>query len=201
MQGGVRHGSRSITVSGVYRAGNIFTGEVKPVCPAGGKVELLGRHPLCRQQGNACRNAVAGGVKVAVTVLPLHTISNLRRSQTVGRRSGKGRAVLDNDLNSICAAAQLAAIQIKRNCFQSVRTQCVSVQDFKDGAKTGKHAPSVNTVVVPAAGREKPPTRTKRRVATWCVLPPRIQAVPVFDVVAVLVQHRVPLIALGRTAR
>ena len=39
-----------------------------------------------------------------------------------------------------------------------------------------------------------------RRVVSCCVLPPRIYAIPVFDVAAVLVQHRVPLIALGRAA-
>ena len=155
---------------------------------------------MCRQSGNACRNAVAGGVKVAVTVLPLRTISNLRRSQTVGRRSGKGRAVLDNDLNIICAAAQLAAVQIKRDRFQSVRAQCVSVQDFKDGAKTGIVVPSGSKIIGKVAGRDKPSNRTAVQVVTYCVLPLRIHAAPVFDITAVLIQHRVPLIALGRPA-
>ena len=201
VQGGVRHGNRSITVSGVYRAGNIFAGEVKPIRSAGGEVELLGRRPLCRQSGNACRNAVAGGVKVAVTVLPFEAgcVIFSRRSQTVGRGSGKGRAVLDNDLNIICAAAQLAAVQIKRDCFQSVRAQCVSVQDFKDRAETDVRDLDRSTVA-PGAGRIVPTDRAIRLATIWCVLPPRKHVVPVFDVAAVLVQHRVPLIALGRTA-
>ena len=129
VQGGVRHGNRSIPVSGVYRAGNSFTGEVKPVCPTGGEVELLGRRPLCRQSGNVCRNAVAGGIEITVAALPDEeaTCVAIGTGQTVGRGSGKGRAVLDNNLNIICAAAQLAAVQIKRDCFQSVRAQCVSV--------------------------------------------------------------------------
>ena len=69
MQGGVRHGSRSITVSGVYRAGNVFAGEVKPVRPAGGEVELLGRRSICQhrrgqrtQRGS--RRHVAGNVQL-----------------------------------------------------------------------------------------------------------------------------------------
>ena len=90
---------------------------------------MLGRRPLCRQSVNACRNAVAGGVMVAIAAKPLKIIACVAvgTGQTVGRGSGKGRAVLDNDLNIICAAAQLAAVQIKRDCFQSVRAQCVSV--------------------------------------------------------------------------
>ena len=93
------------------------------------KRDRVGICPLCRQQGNACRNAVAGGVKVAIAAKPLKIIACVAvgTGQTVGRRSGKGRTVLDNDLNIIGAAAQLAAVQIKRNCFQSVRAQCVSV--------------------------------------------------------------------------
>ena len=130
------------------------------------KRDRVGICPLCRQSGNVCRNAVAGGVKVAVTVLPLRTISNLWRSQTVGRGSGKGRAVLDNDLNIIGAAAQLAAVQIKRDGFQSVRAQCVSVQDFKDGAETDVHGPVRSSIVViPVAGRVVPTFRASRRVA------------------------------------
>ena len=90
---------------------------------------MLDKAPLCRQSGNACRNAFAGSVKVAIAAKPLIIIACVAvgTGQTVGRRRGKGRAVLDNDLNIIGAAADLATVQIKRDCFQSVRAQCVSV--------------------------------------------------------------------------
>ena len=70
VQGGVRHGNRSKTGSGVYRAGNIFAGEVKPVCPAGGEVELLGRRSICQQHRRGqrtqrgSRRHVAGNVQL-----------------------------------------------------------------------------------------------------------------------------------------
>ena len=78
VQGGVRHGNRSITGSGVYRAGNIFAGEVKPVRSAGGEVELLGRRPLCRQCDVACDRLVE--LVFGVTVVPAYkVISGFKR--------------------------------------------------------------------------------------------------------------------------
>ena len=78
VQGGVRHGNCSRTVSGVYRSGNIFAGEVKPVCPTGGKVELLGKAPLCRQCDVTCDCLVE--LVFGITVVPAYkVISGFKR--------------------------------------------------------------------------------------------------------------------------
>ena len=103
-------------------------------------------------------------------------------------------------MNILGAAAQLAAVQVKGNDLQSVRTQCVSVQDFKDGAENDIRVGARSIVDAPEAGRNEPANRTERRVVSCCVLPPRIYAIPVFDVAAVLVQHCVPFVALGHAA-
>ena len=103
-------------------------------------------------------------------------------------------------MNSIGAAAERSAAKVKGNDLQSVRTQCVRVQDFKDGAETDVRSGERSTVEAPGAGRIVPANRRVRRVAKISILPPRIHLIPVLDISAVLVQHRVPLIALGRTA-
>ena len=103
-------------------------------------------------------------------------------------------------MNSIGAAAQLAAAKVKGNGFQPVRAQCVRVQDFKDGAETDVRAGVRSMVAVPVAGRIVPANRTVRRVVRNSILSPRIHFIPVLDISAVLVQHRVPFVALGHAA-
>ena len=103
-------------------------------------------------------------------------------------------------MNSIGAAAERSAAKVKGNDLQSVRTQCVSVQDFKHGAENDIRVGARSIVDAPEAGRNEPANRTERRVVSCCVLPPRIYAIPVFDVAAVLVQHCVPFVALGHAA-
>ena len=164
---------------------------------------MLGRRPLCRQSGNACRNAVAGGVKVAIAAKPLKIIAcvSVGTGQTVGRRSGKGRAVLDNDLNIICAVAQLAVVQVQRDSRQAVRTQGVRGWEFKHGTETDAHRQQVK---LPGADCKGPALRTVPfRIETIPgILPPGIHTVPVFDItdrvilIALVrfVQNRVPLV-------
>ena len=53
-------------------------------------------------------------------------------------------------------------------------------------------------VVVPGAGRIVPANRTAQRGIS--ILSPRIHFIPVLDISAVLVQHRVPFVALGHAA-
>ena len=158
--------------------------------------------PLHRQFRHISRNTAAGFVGIAIAVKPHKIIIGIsvRAGQTIGCGSGKCTAVFHNDLNSIGAITQRSAAKVKGNGFQPVRAQCVGVQDFKDGAETDARAGERSIVAVPVAGRIVPANRTERRVVSCCVLPPRIYAIPVFDVAAVLVQHRVPLIALGRAA-
>ena len=69
-------------------------------------------------------------------------------------------------MNSIGAAAQLAAAKVKGNGLQSVRAQFVRVQDFKDGAETEIRAGARSIVDVPVAGRIVPANRTERRFVT-----------------------------------
>lgn len=76
------------------------------------------------------------------------------------------RCRFHDDLNSIGAAAQLAAAKVKGNDLQSVRTQCVSVQDFKDGAETDARVGGRSIVVAPVAGRTVPANRTIPRFVT-----------------------------------
>ena len=68
-------------------------------------------------------------------------------------------------MNSIGAAAQLAAVQVKGNDLQSVRIQCVSVQDFKHGAETDEQEGVRSIVAAPVAGRIEPANRTDRRIS------------------------------------
>ena len=99
-----------------------------------------------------------GGVQVSVAAKPLKVAAciSVRADQAVGRRRGKLAAVFHNDLNSIRAAAQLAAAKVKGNGLQPVRAQCVSVQDFKDGAETDERVGVRSIVAVPVAGRRVP---------------------------------------------
>ena len=68
-------------------------------------------------------------------------------------------------MNSIGAAAQLAAVQVKGNGLHPVRAQCVRVQDFKDGAETEVREGERSIVEVPVAGRIEPAKRTVRRIS------------------------------------
>ena len=156
-----------------------------------------------RKHGNIGRYGIAGFIAVPIFIRPiqLRVFRNaVRAGQSLGRGCSKALAVFHNDLNILGAAAERSAAKVKGNDLQPVRAQCVRVQDFKDGAETDVRAGVRSSEVEPEAGRTVPANRTVRRVVSCCVLPPRIYAIPVFDVAAVLVQHRVPLIALGRAA-
>ena len=103
-------------------------------------------------------------------------------------------------MNSIRAAAQFAAAKVKGNGLQPARAQCAGVQDFKDGAETDVRAGDRSIVAAPAAGRIVPANRTERLGGRRSILSPRIHFIPVLDISAVLVQHRVPFVALGHAA-
>ena len=156
-----------------------------------------------RKPGNIGRYGIAGFIAVPIFIRPiqLRVFRNaVRTRQPFSSGGGEALAIFHNDLNSIGAAAERSAAKVKGNDLQSVRAQCVRVQDFKHRAETDVQEGARGKVVEPVAGRIVPAKRTVRRAVSCCVLPPRIYAIPVFDVAAVLVQHRVPLIALGRTA-
>ena len=156
-----------------------------------------------RKHGNIGRYGIAGFIAVPIFIRPiqLRVFRNaVRTRQPFSSGGGEALAIFHDDLNILGAITQLSAAKVKGNGFQPVRAQCVGVQDFKDGAETDARAGERSIVAVPVAGRIVPANRTERRVVSCCVLPPRIYAIPVFDVAAVLVQHRVPLIALGRAA-
>ena len=158
--------------------------------------------PLHRQFRHISRNAVAGFVGFAIAVNP-HEVAaciSVRAGQAVGRRGGKCAAVFHDDVNSIGAAAQLAAAKVKGNGLQSARVQCVRVRDFKDGAETDVRDGVRSIAADPEAGRIAPANRTARRVDRNSILSPRIHFIPVLDISAVLVQHRVPFVALGHDA-
>ena len=158
--------------------------------------------PLHRQFRHISRNTGTGFVGIAIAVKPHKIIIGIsvRAGQTIGCGSGKCTAVFHNDLNSIGAITQRSAAKVKGNDLQPVRAQCVRVQDFKDRSETDEREGVRSIVVVPASARIVPANRTERRVVSCCVLPPRIYAIPVFDVAAVLVQHCVPFVALGHAA-
>ena len=173
-------------------AGSVCAGEVNHLIVASD-----------RKHGNIGRYGIAGFIAVPIFIRPiqLRVFRNaVRAGQSLGRGCSKALAVFHNDLNILGAAAERSVAKVKGNDLQSVRAQCVRVQDFKHGAETDVRAGVRSSEVEPEAGRTVPANRTVRRVVSCCVLPPRIYAIPVFDVAAVLVQHRVPLIALGRAA-
>ena len=148
------------------------------------------------------RNTVTGNVEFTVASAPHEEIAciSVRAGHAVGRRRGKCAAVFHDDVNSIGAAAQLAAAKVKGNDLQSVRTQCVGVPNFKDGAETEARVGARSRVAVPVAGRRVPAARPVRRVDRRNILSPQIHFIPVLDISAVLVQHRVPFVALGHAA-
>ena len=158
--------------------------------------------PLRRQFRHLSRNTVAGGVEFTVAAKPHKETSCIpvRAGQTVGRRRGKLAAGFHDDLNILGAITQLAAAKVKGNDLQSVRTQCARVQDFKDGAETEVDVPKRGRGVIPEAGRVVPTVRPERLGGRRSILSPRIHFIPVLDISAVLVQHRVPFVALGHAA-
>ena len=158
--------------------------------------------PLHRQFRHISRNTAAGFVGIAIAVKPHEVAAHIsvRAGQAVGRRRGKLAAVFHDDLNILGAAAQLAAVQVKGNDLQSARTQCVRVQDFKDRAETDDRVLVRSIAVIPDAGRIVPTDRAERRVARRNILSPRKHSITVLDISAVLVQHRIPFVALGHAA-
>ena len=152
--------------------------------------------PLHRQGRHISRNTVAGRVELAVASEPLKVAAGIsgRAGHAVGRRRGKLAAVFHDDLNILGAAAQLAAAKVKGNDLQSVRAQCVRVQDFKDGAETEVDVPKRGRGVIPEAGRVVPTVRPERLGGRRSILSPRIHFIPVLDISAVLVQYPVPFI-------
>ena len=160
--------------------------------------------PLHRQFRHIRRNTAAGFVGIAIAVKPHKIIIGIsvRAGQTIGCGSGKCTAVFHDDLNILGAITQRAAAKIKGNDLQPVRTQCVRVQDFKDRAETDARVGVRSIAVDPEAGRSAPANRTARRVARNSILSPQIQIhiIPVLDISAVLIQHRVPFVALGYAA-
>ena len=158
--------------------------------------------PLHCQCCHISRNTVTGNVEFTVASAPHKEIAciSVRAVQTIGRRRGKLAAVFHNDLNSIRATAQLAAAKVKGNDLHPVRTQCARVQDFKDGAETEVDVPKRGRGVIPEAGRVVPTVRPERLGGRRSILSPRIHFIPVLDISAVLVQHRVPFVALGHDA-
>ena len=158
--------------------------------------------PLHRQGRHISRNTAAGFVGIAIAVKP-HKVAaciSVRAGQTLGCRRSKCAAVFHDDLNILGAITQRAAAKVKGNGFQSVRVQCVRVQDFKDGAETDVRVGVRSKFVEPEAGRKVPANRTVRRAARRNILSPRKHLIPVLDISAVLIQHRVPFIICGRTA-
>ena len=156
---------------------------------------------LRRQLGYIRRDAFAGRVKVSVTAKPLKVIFGIsvRAGQTIGRRRGKALAIFHDDLNILSATAQRAAAKGKGNGLQSARTQCVRVQDFKDGAETKGDIPIRGRAATPEAGRVEPANRTEwSRIIGSGVLPPGSHPLPVFDISVVLVQHLIPFVDLWR---
>ena len=158
--------------------------------------------PLHRQFRHISRNTGTGRVELAVAAKP-HEVTariSIGAGHAVGRRRGKVAAVFHDDLNSIGAAAERSAAKVKGNDLQSVRTQCVRVQDFKHGAETDVRGGVRSKFVVEGAGRKVPANHTVQRAARRNILPPRKHSIPVLDISAVLVQHSVPFVALGHAA-
>ena len=158
--------------------------------------------PLHRQFRHISRNTGTGRVELTVASAP-HEVAaciSVRAGHAVGRRRGKVAAVFHDDLNSIGAAAERSAAKVKGNDLQSVRAQCVRVQDFKHGAETDVRGGVRSKFVVEGAGRKVPANHTVQRAARRNILPPRKHSIPVLDISAVLVQYPVPFVALGHAA-
>ena len=191
---------RRIRQAAVCRAGDAHAGEVKPIGVADRKSKLLIK--LRRQPGYIRRNVIARFVELAVAAKPHKGAAciSIGAGQTIGCGSGKCAAVFHNDLNILGAAAQFAAAKVKGNDLQPARAQCVRVQDFKDGAETDVRIGVRSSGGAPVAGRSVPANRTERRVDRNSILSPRIHFIPVLDISAVLIQHRVPFVALGHAA-
>ena len=158
--------------------------------------------PLHCQFRHISRNTGTGGVGIAIAVKPHKVTACIsgRAGQTAGCRRGKLDAVFHDDVNSIGAAAQLAAAKVEGNGFQPVSAQRAGVRDFKDGAEAEARVGARSRVAVPVAGRRVPAARPGRRVARNSILSPQIHFIPVLDISAVLIQHRVPFVAFGRAA-
>ena len=158
--------------------------------------------PLHRQFRHISRNTGTGRVELPVAAKPLKVAAGIsvRAGQTVRCGGGKLAAGFHDDLNILGAITQLAAAKVKGNDLQSVRTQCARVQDFKDGAETEVDVPKRGRGVIPEAGRVVPTVRPERLGGRRSILSPRIHFIPVLDISAVLVQHRVPFVALGHAA-
>ena len=153
---------------------------------------------LCRQLGYIRRNAFTGRVQVSVAAKP-HKVAagiSVGAGQTIGCRRSKFASVFYNDLDIIRAAAQFAAAKVKGNGFQSIRLQCIRVQNFKDGAETEVRSGVRSIGEIPIANRAVPTVRTTLRVIVRSILPPRIYFAPVFDISVVFVQYFVPFVAL-----
>ena len=197
---GARHICRECCTHAVGVFGDIAVVDSAVVCVQG---YGIGRGcPLHRQGRHISRNTGTGGVGSAIAVKP-HEVAAcifVRAGQTVGRGGGKLAAVFHDDLNSIGAAAQLAAAKVEGNDLHPVRAQCVRVQDFKDGAETEGDVPTRGRDVTPGAGRAVPTDRPARRVVRRNILPPRNYFIPVLDISVVLVQYRVPFIICRRAA-
>jgi len=158
--------------------------------------------PLHRQGRHLSRNTGTGGVEFTVASAPHKEIACIfvRAGQAIGRGRGKLAAGFHDDLNILGAITQRAAAKVEGNGFQPVSAQCVRVQDFKDGAETEGRVGERSRVAVPVAGRRVAAARPVRRVGRRNILSPQIHFIPVLDISAVLVQYRVPFVALGRTA-
>ena len=162
--------------------------------------------PLHRQFCHISRNAVAGFVGFAIAVKP-HEVAaciSVRAGQAVGCRRGKLAAVFHDDVNSIGAAAQLAAAKFEGNGFQPVSAQRAGVRDFKDGAEAEGRVRRRRRGIVagPETGRTVPPAnRTGRRRNSYSsILSTRKHLPPVFDISVVLIQYLIPFVAFGRAA-
>ena len=191
---------RRIRQAAVCRAGDAHAGEVKPIGVADRKSKLLIK--LRRQPGYIRRNVIARFVELTVAAKPIKVVAGISvgAGQTVRGRRGKALTVFYDDLNILGAAAQFAAAKVKGNDLQPARAQCVRVQDFKDGAETDVRIGVRSSGGAPVAGRSVPANRTERRVDRNSILSPRIHFIPVLDISAVLIQHRVPFVALGHAA-
>ena len=197
-------GARHICRECCAHAVGVF-GDIAAVDSAVARVQRdgIGRGcPLHRQFRHISRNTGTGGVGIAIAAKP-HEVAaciSVRAGQTAGCGSGKRAAGFHDDLNGIGAAAQLAAAKVEGNDLHPVRAQCVRVQDFKDRAETEGDVPTRGRDVTPGAGRAVPTDRPARRVARRNILSPQIHFIPVLDISAVLIQHRVPFVALGHAA-